>query len=610
MKHPFLLFSLAILAAILLFACSSDSSDDIASQKFKVDISGTVMDSKTKAVLEGVTVGLASDNRLIVTKISDENGAFSFGDLDEGTYSLRVSHPGYEEYNEKAEVNKKGYTWTIQLEPSATTFLTIENKSSFALENVVWNGVEFGSMAVNAEPVRKSVSTGSAYITFYVPSKELNLKTSALVEVKQDADTAYSITDILSVEEIGNDNQAVLSSIKKIQAPKAEKVSVTDVSYTSAKLNSRTIEIGNPEFTERGFCYSRYLAELEQNVNCSAVEGVDFSKTINDLDDAVKYYVKAYMENSRHGRQFSEPDSFVTRSGLPNVAVNPATDIQSNSALLHARILATGEPAYSERGFCYSSTINLPQEGSIATICRPVEGNSENFELLISSLEPNTKYYFQAYAKNIRGTKYGETAQNFTTKIKTFSLSFDPNGGTINGISDPFILSVDSASTMASAYETVQSPIRTSYVFDDWYASPVDKTKYTSTTVVKGNLNLYAHWVSFADRLVGGWQDLSDANEDAIRFNSDGKGYNQWYTKKPIYVGYNFTYTATNSRIAITVTEVYWYDTNNNRKVVSSSPDDIRTIVGSTTYAELSYSISVDGNTLHITDWNRIYERL
>ncbi len=433
MKHPLLLPALAILAAILLFACSSDS-DDISSQKFKVDISGTVMNSKTKVVLGGVTVELLSNGIAVTYKVSDINGAFAFDDLDAGTYKLRVNYTGYEGYEEEAEVRSKGYKLTISLEPSATTFLTIENKSSFVLENVVWNGVEFGAMEVNAAPVRRQVSAGNAYVTFYVPSRELNLKTSVLVAVVQDTDAAYLITDMLSVEEISNDNQAVLSSIKKIQAPQADKVSVTDTSYASAKLNSRIIEAGNPEFTERGFCYSKYLAELELSVNCFAIEGGDFSKAINDLDDAVKYYVKAYMENSRHGRQFSEPDSFVTKSGAPIASSPIHSSVSYNTATVQSNIVFAGYPSYAnnggERGFCYG-IYSDPKKGAVNTICKTVAGTGSNFLLAVADLEDSTKYYVRSYIENGKhAIQYSDTV-SFTTLSGIPSVSI----GTVTNVS-------------------------------------------------------------------------------------------------------------------------------------------------------------------------------
>ncbi len=431
MKHPLLLPIFAILAAIFQFACSS-AGDDIASQKFKVDISGTVMDSKTKVVLRGATVELLSNGLVVTYKISDINGAFAFDDLDAGIYRLRVSHLGYEGYEEEAEVRSKGYKWTISLEPSATTFLTIENKSSFALENVVWNGVEFGSMAVNVAPVRRQVSAGSAYITFYVPNKELNLKTSVLVAVQQDSDIAYLITDTLLVEEIeiSNNNQAVLGSIKKIQAPKAEKVSVTDTSYASAKLNSRIIEIGNPEFTEKGFCYSKRLAELEQGVNCSAVEGEDFFKVINDLDDTVKYYVKAYVENSRHERQFSEPDSFVTKSGAPSVSVGTPTNVSYSTATLNGSVLKQGMPSYTERGFCYG-TNSKPEKDAANTICEAAAGAGSNFLLAIADLEDSTRYYVRSYIENGKHAIQYSDIVNFSTLSGIPSVSI----GTVTNVS-------------------------------------------------------------------------------------------------------------------------------------------------------------------------------
>ncbi len=329
--------------------------------------------------------------------------------------------------------------YTPSSNSNSGTKLRIKNESSYDIKDVVWNNVSFGEIKKGFS-IEESVNAGSGYIRFTRTADELKIRTNAVYVIEQGEQREETIQNTTLVIEIDNDNRAVLGSIKKIQAPKAEKASVTDTSYTSAKLSSRIIDIGNPEFTERGFCYSRYLAELELNVNCSAAEGGDFSKTINGLDDSVKYYVKAYMENNMHGRQFSEPDSFVTKSGMPIVSLPIVSSVSYNTASVQSNIVFAGYPSYmdngGERGFCYG-TNSKPEKGGINSICETVTGMGSNFLLAVANLADSTTYYIRSYIENGKHRIQYSDAESFIT------LSGMPNvimSGIVNATTSSVLL--------------------------------------------------------------------------------------------------------------------------------------------------------------------------
>lgn len=71
-------------------------------------------------------------------------------------------------------------------------------------------------------------------------------------------------------------------------------------------------------------------------------------------------------------------------------------------------------------------------------------------------------------------------------KIKTFTVTFNANGGTV---------SEGSRSVKYGAkLSTLPVPVRTSYVFDGWYTSKTGGTKVSEDTVVKAGKTYYAHW--------------------------------------------------------------------------------------------------------------------
>ncbi len=105
-----------------------------------------------------------------------------------------------------------------------------------------------------------------------------------------------------------------------------------------------------------------------------------------------------------------------------NIAKDPTlntldiTDVTTTSAVLHGMISDIGAPAYTERGFCYSSA---NQEPSITDLYILSEGNgvTGSFSDTIKNLSPNTIYYIRTFAKDGNNITYGNTKQ-FRTKQK------------------------------------------------------------------------------------------------------------------------------------------------------------------------------------------------
>lgn len=95
----------------------------------------------------------------------------------------------------------------------------------------------------------------------------------------------------------------------------------------------------------------------------------------------------------------------------PTVTTQAASSVTHNSAQLNGNITATGGENCSRRGFKYGKTsgsLNLDthEDGSYGTGA---------FDLEVSSLDPDTTYYAQAYATNSEGTSYGSEVSFETT---------------------------------------------------------------------------------------------------------------------------------------------------------------------------------------------------
>ncbi|NLD64913.1 MAG: T9SS type A sorting domain-containing protein [Bacteroidales bacterium] len=96
---------------------------------------------------------------------------------------------------------------------------------------------------------------------------------------------------------------------------------------------------------------------------------------------------------------------------VPTVTTEAVTDISETSASAGGNITSDGGADITARGLCWSTnetpTIsdNFTNDGT----------GTGSFTTVMTSLEPNTKYYYRAYATNSVGTGYGPIL-SFTTQ--------------------------------------------------------------------------------------------------------------------------------------------------------------------------------------------------
>lgn len=104
----------------------------------------------------------------------------------------------------------------------------------------------------------------------------------------------------------------------------------------------------------------------------------------------------------------------------PSVSTVAVTDISENSARAGGNITSDGGADITARGLCWS-------RNETPTISDNVTNDgkgSGSFATLMTSLEPNTKYYYRAYATNSVGTGYGPIL-SFTTHTSDISDFID-----------------------------------------------------------------------------------------------------------------------------------------------------------------------------------------
>ena len=101
---------------------------------------------------------------------------------------------------------------------------------------------------------------------------------------------------------------------------------------------------------------------------------------------------------------------------IVSVKTNLYSNSGSTSVTLKGEVVSTGgSDEVNERGFFYSTNKNL--KPALSAECGP--GKKGPFEITVKGLKPNTKYYYQAYAKSEDDMDVGDVYE-FTT----FELDF------------------------------------------------------------------------------------------------------------------------------------------------------------------------------------------
>ena len=132
-----------------------------------------------------------------------------------------------------------------------------------------------------------------------------------------------------------------------------------------------------------------------------------WSSTVSPSNNSY-YYVLNFMngqsvtENGRHVNYVRA----VRKDVAPEVSILPVSNISENSATFNGRIDNAGSPAYTERGFVYS-TSHLPTIDDTKVVSYSPKSAAE-FSAEANNLTFGKTYYIRAYAVNATKTVYSE----------------------------------------------------------------------------------------------------------------------------------------------------------------------------------------------------------
>ncbi len=195
---------------------------------------------------------------------------------------------------------------------------------------------------------------------------------------------------------------------------------VTQIGASTATFNASILNAGVPAYSEKGFCYSKHnnptIADNRRTVSGSGAG--NYSLQVTNLEYPVTYYVRAYAIQSGNP-VYGNVVTFSTQSTPTSVNTYAASGITSSSAFLNGAITQAGSPAYTEKGFCVSSSRYTPTIEDTKIV---VGGTGTgNFSASVKGLDYNKRYYFRAYAIQDGSAVYG-SALDFVTSYTQASV--------------------------------------------------------------------------------------------------------------------------------------------------------------------------------------------
>ena len=165
-----------------------------------------------------------------------------------------------------------------------------------------------------------------------------------------------------------------------------------------------------------GMMWSKSSGVLPSNSTKIEAKNMDkdynYSVSLSGLDPETMYYYRSYVTQNGVDT-YGETKEFTTKAIASTIETLAATDISSASAVLHAKTDIENIIADSfQYGFYYgtnsealSSSRNIPRS------------ENSNIKATLTTLDPETTYYFQAYIK-IDGKVYKSATKEFTTGRK------------------------------------------------------------------------------------------------------------------------------------------------------------------------------------------------
>ncbi len=241
---------------------------------------------------------------------------------------------------------------------------------------------------------------------------------------------------------------------------------ITDITNVTANSGGTVSDNGKSTITSEGVCWSTTpnpTVACNKTVETVNGDGVgSFSSTMSNLLGNTTYYVRAYAINGMGVAYDTKDATFTTAPPIvPTVNTTSVTNITNVFASSGGTIVSNGGAPILESGICWSTSDPQLDINAVYAKSGAVSGS---YTTNLTSLLGNTTYSVRAYAKNSKGTAFGNML-TFQTLPATAPV-INPMDLTITNVDN------NSASTQMTIVNDGGAPITSSGI--EWGTGTLD----------------------------------------------------------------------------------------------------------------------------------------
>jgi formylglycine-generating enzyme required for sulfatase activity len=215
-----------------------------------------------------------------------------------------------------------------------------------------------------------------------------------------------------------NEKTTVYSYVKEfmIKAPYTNTVVATNIKSDGATLSGNVMS-NSFDLIDFGVLWGSF-PDLTYSNNKIEATSKTFSLDLKGLQSGKKYYFRTYA-NTNEGVAYGEELSFTTLgTNTPSLITTGVTNIGSTVANTGGEITSDGNLPIIDKGVCWS----LYNDPTIEDNYKSLGSGSESFSTKLTNLVPITTYYVRAYARNSKGTSYGNEVSFTTSNTNTSTM--------------------------------------------------------------------------------------------------------------------------------------------------------------------------------------------
>jgi len=192
--------------------------------------------------------------------------------------------------------------------------------------------------------------------------------------------------------------------------PSLANLSISDIGATCVKANFDITSSGGLDISEKGILFTPVAdAGAEEQKLIIDDTGLITESMVDGFPRDADLRLRAYAINAA-GTSYSEYITIKTKNGIPVIRTGTVSNIHSKTVDASGTLITNGGEKLLGYGIVYSENPQPQLEDNVS-----FASGRASFKVELDGLQPFTKYYFRAFARNRFAARYGEIKEFKTT---------------------------------------------------------------------------------------------------------------------------------------------------------------------------------------------------